>query len=101
MIAIDTLVHKSFGGIGMISRDLAKGRPDLAYLYLLHIPAEADYRFRFLRPRDSKIPWGGLQLSLHRRRLSGPASASLAGDRRSHHSKVFHSDGLCSPALGR
>jgi uncharacterized protein YprB with RNaseH-like and TPR domain len=25
----------SFGGIGMISRDLAKGRLDLAYLYLV------------------------------------------------------------------
>jgi DNA polymerase III epsilon subunit-like protein len=28
----------SFGGIGMISRDLAKGRPDLAYLYLVFDP---------------------------------------------------------------
>jgi hypothetical protein len=25
----------SFGSIGMISRDLAKGRPDLEYLYLV------------------------------------------------------------------
>ena len=28
----------SFGGIGMISRDLAKGRPDLAHLYLVFDP---------------------------------------------------------------
>ena len=28
----------SFGGIGMISRDLAKGRPELAYLYLVFDP---------------------------------------------------------------
>jgi DNA polymerase III subunit epsilon len=30
----------SFGGIGMISRDLAKGRPDLAYLYLVFDPGK-------------------------------------------------------------
>jgi hypothetical protein len=28
----------SFGGIGMISRALAKGRPDLECLYLVAIP---------------------------------------------------------------
>jgi hypothetical protein len=31
----------SFGGIGMISRDLAKGRPDLEYLYLVFDPVGA------------------------------------------------------------
>jgi hypothetical protein len=28
----------SFGGIGMISRELARGRPDLDYLYLVFDP---------------------------------------------------------------
>jgi DNA polymerase III subunit epsilon len=34
----------SFGGIGMISRDLAKGRPELAYLYLVFDPGTANRR---------------------------------------------------------
>ena len=34
----------SFGGIGMISRDLAKGRPDLAYLYLVFDPGRGNSR---------------------------------------------------------
>jgi hypothetical protein len=34
----------SFGGIGMISRDLAKGRPDLEYLYLVFDPGTANRR---------------------------------------------------------
>jgi DNA polymerase-3 subunit epsilon len=34
----------SFGGIGMISRDLAKGRPDLAYLYLVFDPGMGNRR---------------------------------------------------------
>ena len=34
----------SFGGIGMISRDLAKGRPDLAYLYLVFDPGMENRR---------------------------------------------------------
>jgi DNA polymerase-3 subunit epsilon len=34
----------SFGGIGMISRDLASGRPDLAYLYLVFHPGRANRR---------------------------------------------------------
>src|SRR5215218_1832839 len=34
----------SFGGIGMISRDLAKGRPDLAYLYLVFDPGMGNHR---------------------------------------------------------
>ena len=34
----------SFGGIGMISRDLAKGRPDLEYLYLVFDPGRANRR---------------------------------------------------------
>ena len=33
----------SFGGIGMISRDLAKGRPDLEYLYLVFDPGMSNY----------------------------------------------------------
>ena len=32
----------SFGGIGMISRDLAQGRPDLEYLYLVFDPGRAN-----------------------------------------------------------
>jgi len=32
----------SFGGIGMISRNLAKGRPDLEYLYLVFDPGRAN-----------------------------------------------------------
>jgi DNA polymerase III subunit epsilon len=32
----------SFGGIGMISRDLAKGRPGLKYLYLVFDPGRAN-----------------------------------------------------------
>jgi hypothetical protein len=34
----------SFGGIGVISRDLAKGRPDLAYLYLVFDPGMRNHR---------------------------------------------------------
>jgi DNA polymerase III subunit epsilon len=34
----------SFGGIGMISRDLAKGRADLEYLYLVFDPGRANRR---------------------------------------------------------
>jgi DNA polymerase III subunit epsilon len=34
----------SFGAIGMISRDLAKGRADLEYLYLVFDPARANRR---------------------------------------------------------
>jgi DNA polymerase-3 subunit epsilon len=34
----------SFGGIGMISRDLAKGRPDLAHLYLVFDPGTRNSR---------------------------------------------------------
>jgi DNA polymerase III epsilon subunit-like protein len=34
----------SFGGIGMISRDLAKGRPDLEYLYLVFDPGRSSHR---------------------------------------------------------
>jgi DNA polymerase III subunit epsilon len=34
----------SFGGIGMISRDLANGRPDLEYLYLVFDPGGANRR---------------------------------------------------------
>jgi DNA polymerase-3 subunit epsilon len=34
----------SFGGIGMISRELAKGRPDLEYLYLVFDPGRANRR---------------------------------------------------------
>jgi DNA polymerase III subunit epsilon len=34
----------TFGGIGMISRDLAKGRPDLEYLYLVFDPGRANRR---------------------------------------------------------
>jgi DNA polymerase III subunit epsilon len=34
----------SFGGIGMISRDLAGGRPDLEYLYLVFNPGRANRR---------------------------------------------------------
>ena len=34
----------SFGGIGMISRDLAKGRPGLAYLYLVFDPGRRNNR---------------------------------------------------------
>ena len=34
----------SFGGIGMISRGLAKGRPDLKYLYLVFDPGRANRR---------------------------------------------------------
>ena len=34
----------SFGGIGMISRDLAKGRPDLNYLYLVFDPGTGNRR---------------------------------------------------------
>jgi DNA polymerase III subunit epsilon len=34
----------SFGGIGMISRNLSKGRPDLAYLYLVFDPGRANRR---------------------------------------------------------
>ena len=34
----------SFGGIGMISLDLAKGRPDLAYLYLVFDPGMENRR---------------------------------------------------------
>src|SRR5262249_2871969 len=32
----------SFGGIGMISRDLGKGRPDVEYLYLVFDPGRAN-----------------------------------------------------------
>ena len=32
----------SFGGIGMINRDLAQGRPDLEYLYLVFDPGRAN-----------------------------------------------------------
>jgi hypothetical protein len=34
----------SFGGIGMISRDLARGRPDLEYVYLVFDPGRANRR---------------------------------------------------------
>ncbi len=34
----------SFGGIGMISRDLARGRPELEYLYLVFDPGKANRR---------------------------------------------------------
>ena len=34
----------SFGGIGMISRDLTKGRPGLAYLYLVFDPGRRNNR---------------------------------------------------------
>jgi hypothetical protein len=34
----------SFGGIGMISRDLAKGRPDLECLYLVFDPGMSNHR---------------------------------------------------------
>jgi DNA polymerase III subunit epsilon len=34
----------SFGAIGIISRDLAKGRPDLEYLYLVFDPGRANRR---------------------------------------------------------
>src|SRR6266581_4997564 len=34
----------SFGGIGMISRDLAKGRPGPAYLYLVFNPGTGNHR---------------------------------------------------------
>jgi DNA polymerase III subunit epsilon len=34
----------SFGGIGMISRDLAKGRPNLEYLYLVFDPGMRNHR---------------------------------------------------------
>jgi DNA polymerase-3 subunit epsilon len=34
----------SFGGIGMISRDLANGRPDLNYLYLVFDPGTGNRR---------------------------------------------------------
>jgi DNA polymerase III epsilon subunit-like protein len=34
----------SFGGIGMISRDLARGRQDLEYLYLVFDPGRANRR---------------------------------------------------------
>jgi DNA polymerase-3 subunit epsilon len=34
----------SFGGIGMVSRELVKGRPDLAYLYLVFDPGTANRR---------------------------------------------------------
>jgi DNA polymerase-3 subunit epsilon len=34
----------SFGGIGMISRDLVKGRPHLAYLYLVFDPGTGNRR---------------------------------------------------------
>jgi DNA polymerase III subunit epsilon len=34
----------SFGGIGMISRDLARSRPDLEYLYLVFDPGRANRR---------------------------------------------------------
>jgi DNA polymerase III subunit epsilon len=34
----------SFGGIGMISRDLARGRPELEYLYLVFDPAKPNRR---------------------------------------------------------
>jgi DNA polymerase-3 subunit epsilon len=34
----------SLGGIGMISRNLAKGRPDLAYLYLVFDPGMENHR---------------------------------------------------------
>jgi DNA polymerase III subunit epsilon len=34
----------SFGGIGMISRDLTKSRPDLAYLYLVFDPGMGNHR---------------------------------------------------------
>jgi DNA polymerase-3 subunit epsilon len=34
----------SFGGIGMISRDRAKGRPDLEYLYLVFDPGRSSHR---------------------------------------------------------
>jgi DNA polymerase III subunit epsilon len=35
----------SFGGIGMISRDLARGRPELEYLYLLFDPGRPNRRY--------------------------------------------------------
>ena len=34
----------SFGGIGMISRDLTKGRPDLEYVYLVFDPGRGNRR---------------------------------------------------------
>jgi hypothetical protein len=49
----------SFGGIGMISRDLAKGRPDLEHLYLGSIlaraTAAAPSKFMAFRIRLHKI----------------------------------------------
>src|SRR6476661_7982544 len=33
----------SFGGIGMISRNLAKGRPDLEYVYLVFGPGTGNH----------------------------------------------------------
>jgi DNA polymerase III subunit epsilon len=34
----------SFGGVGMINRDLAKGRPELEYLYLVFDPGTGNHR---------------------------------------------------------
>src|SRR5579859_562021 len=48
----------------------------------VHIPAEEDCRLRFLRPQDNKVPWERLQLLPHRRRRSGPTSASTVSGRR-------------------
>lgn len=66
-----------------------------------HIPAEAADPRRFLPLLDNKIRWGQSPPSLHRRRPSGPASTTRAGDRRWRHSTVPHCDGLCSLGLDR
>src|SRR6266542_3309744 len=75
----------SFGGIGMISRDLAKGRPDLAYLYLVFDPgmgnhrnAEQIQRFseRGLPPHQARSCWRSARRD--RGRLARDADLLLA-----------------------
>jgi len=68
---------------------------------VVHILAEVAYRLRFVQLPDSKTPWAGLQLSLHRRTRSGLASTSPGVDGRLHHPMGFHSDGLFCRALDR
>jgi hypothetical protein len=98
----------SFGGIGMISRDLANGRPDLASLYLVFDPGMGNHRnaerntprgqveARLLSLRDTPegqaLPGGGVRV----KRLGG----GHCGDRSVAAMTIFYRRPCtCAPAL--
>ena len=75
----------SFGGIGMISPDLAKGRPDLAFLYLVFDPGTENRRGAEWIHGFSR--WLGQQQRTHPRRCGSVRrwSDDAAVDKAFHH----------------